>query len=484
MKCVFNFSRLNTISLIAAFCMVCLQPLWAETVSIECPVENRSAIRMTVYSGDLTMIEETRTAELVQGDGVLRVTGIPTTVLPETVAIESLSQGEAFSVYEQNYEHNILTPQNLLEAYTGKEIKILQWNEYQDRKEILSARLLSADGPVYEIDGQIYIGYPGQKVLPGIPEAMNLKPQFIWHYQNPGKTQQDFSVSYLARGLSWGTDYVLNIKEDQKADLTAWVTVHNQSGVEYSGVDLTLIAGDLHRVPQNRVQPRMFKAVAYSEAMSAGADVNFNEESFSDYHLYHLPRHVDLDNSSSKQLNLYRMDDIQIQRIYRVEASSGYYLQQSSGGANSSVPVQVIYKLNNNEESGMGQPLPAGVVRIYSKDGMGRRQYAGEDRMAQTAVDEEAEIQAGNAFDLVAEKDQTDYKQLSAKLYQTAWEIRLKNRLDRDVEVEWNENLFGSWTVLDSSEPYEKIKSDKIRFRLKVPAKGTVTAHYRVQTGL
>ncbi len=83
----------------------------------------------------------------------------------------------------------------------------------------------------------------------------------------------------------------------------------------------------------------------------------------------------------------------------------------------------VFYKFKNEEKAGLGIPLPAGNLRVYQKDSKGGVLFVGEDRIDHTPKDEFMNVKIGNAFDVVSERKQTDYKALAAGLGK--WNLRL-----------------------------------------------------------
>ena len=58
-------------------------------------------------------------------------------------------------------------------------------------------------------------------------------------------------------------------------------------------------------------------------------------------------------------------------------------------------------------------PLPAGTVRVYQADSKGGVQFAGENTISHTPKDEDVRIYVGDAFDVVCERKQMDYKKLA-----------------------------------------------------------------------
>src|SRR5260370_3292918 len=88
-------------------------------------------------------------------------------------------------------------------------------------------------------------------------------------------------------------------------------------------------------------------------------------------------------------------------------------------------------------------PLPAGNVRVYQKDSKGGVLFTGEDRIDHTPKDEEVSVHIGNAFDIVAERKQTDYKRIDNHVWEMEFEITLRNHKDSPITVQVNEPIGG-----------------------------------------
>ena len=144
-------------------------------------------------------------------------------------------------------------------------------------------------------------------------------------------------------------------------------------------------------------------------------------------------------------------------------------------------PVKVFYRFKNDEKSGLGMPLPAGTVRVYQADSKGEVQFGGEDTINHTPKDEALRIYVGNAFDIVCERKQTDYKKLASNLYELEYEITLRNHKDSAVNVEVREPVGGDWEVLNSNYKWTKLDASTIGFQIPVDKDGTATVDYRVR---
>ena len=130
-------------------------------------------------------------------------------------------------------------------------------------------------------------------------------------------------------------------------------------------------------------------------------------------------------------------------------------------------------------------PLPKGVVRVYKNDKSGNAQFVGEDRIDHTPKNEEIKLKLGDAFDLTADKKQTNFKKATAigkyrQAYTVSFEIVLKNAKDEEVEVVVQEPIPGDWKMRQESHAHEKVAAGTAEWRIKVPAEGKTKLSYDV----
>ena len=141
----------------------------------------------------------------------------------------------------------------------------------------------------------------------------------------------------------------------------------------------------------------------------------------------------------------------------------------------------VNLEFRNSAEHGLGPPLPAGLVRVYKSDANGAQQFIGESRIGHIPKDEEVRLKIGDAFDIVAERKQTDYKRIEPRVTEYAYEVKIRNHKDTEVTVNVNEPIAGDWQVLSSSHLFEKTSSSTARFRVPVAKDGEATVAYRIR---
>jgi hypothetical protein len=438
--------------------------------------DQREELSLTIYNQNFGLVREVREVELGKGEVVLEFADVASTIQPETVAIRALGGG--ISVLEQNYLYDLLSPQKLLEKYVGREVTVYRRNETTGRDESQRATVLAVNGgTILRIGDEITFNYPGRIAFPEIPENLIAKPTLRWLLSSE-RARQKVEVSYLAHQLSWKSDYVMVIDDTQSAaSLHGWVTLTNQSGATYENTRLKLVAGDVQRVGDRAGYGGL---VARMRAVEE-ADAKFREEGFFEYHLYTLPRKTTLRQNEQKQISLLEAEHAGVHKRM-VLASQPHWFVSAMPQPLRNQKVSVYLEVPNTRANGLGMALPAGVVRVYQADSEGSQQFIGEDRIDHTPRDETLRIKTGEAFDVVADRKQTDFQILGHCTNESAWEISLRNHKDVAETVEVQEHTAGDWTIVSSSHKAHKDEAHRFHFSVPVPANGEAVIRYRLRT--
>ncbi len=444
--------------------------------TIQSTAEQRREITITVYNQNFGLVREVRDVTLARGLATLEFRDVAAQIQPETVHIKALGRG-GLQVLEQNYQYDLLNPQKLLEKYVGRTVKIYRYNSQTGRDEEYEAEVLSVNGgPILRIGNEITFNFPGRFSFPEIPENLIAKPTLVWLLVS-GAERQQLEVSYLTNNLNWKSDYVFVINEDDtRGDLTGWVTLTNQSGATYENARLKLVAGDVQRVTP-KIRARMAAdAVRALEAQSS----QFQEQSFFEYHLYTLQRPTTLRQNEQKQVTLLEGSGIKVDKRL-IFYGAAYYYRGSHGQVVSNQKVGVYLDFKNSERNNLGMPLPKGIVRVYKADRSGAQQFIGEDRIDHTPRDERVRIKMGEAFDVVGDRRQMEYRVISSCVSKCAWEISLRNHKDDAAQVEVVEPVGGDWEILSSSHRYRKLDAHTFAYMVNLPASGEAKINYRVR---
>ncbi len=475
--------RVQVLAALVAVLLAAANLSMAQTEATSTRAEQQ-ALSLTVYK-NIAVVRDVRRLRLPTGRVQLRFADVASQIEPATVQAISLTAPRQFEVLEQDYRYDLLSPQLLLKKYVGKQVTLIrQITVNNSTKEVSTKATLLADsgGPVWQIGDQIVTGIPNYAdhyVFPSLPPGLYTKPTLVWLLDNRYAGEQRIEADYITKSVSWTADYVLTLPaEAAVADLNSWVTLTNSSGIGFDNAHLQLVAGQVHQAKQ---APRpMFRM----QAMAVGGVVapGISQEPLSEYHLYTIERRVTLPNNRSKQIVFLRAAGIKVEKTYVINGQQNYYYSPFRGGEPAKEPVQAHLKFRNSKANSLGVPLPAGTVRVYQADSQGQLQFVGEDQLAHTPKDETANLYIGNAFDVTAERKQTDFETLGKNVYESAFQITIRNHKKQPITVEVNEPLGGEWTVLQSNFKYEKTSAFSIRFIVPVTAGGQSVLTYRVRT--
>lgn len=440
-------------------------------------LKDQQEVAITIYNSNVGLVKDTRVIELKLGVQELKFMDVAGKIDPTTVHIKSLTNGSSLNVLEQNYEYDLLSPQKLLEKYVGQKVHLATINPETKKEEIIEAILLSTQGGnIFQIGDKIHIGHHGRILLSKIPENLIPQPTLVWMLENRSSRPQRVEASYLTSGINWKADYVAILnKRDTLTDITGWVTIDNRSGATYRNALLKLVAGDIHQVKEDKRMDYARPLVAAKEATP-----QFKEESFFEYHLYTLDRKTTIKDNQTKQMSLLDAKQVPVKKLFIFSGYPPYYYSRYDRGTNKQ-KVGVFLELENTQKNHLGIPLPKGTLRVYKEDNDGSLQFIGEDRIDHTPKDEKFKIKIGEAFDVVGERIQTDYKHLGYNLYEVAFEVSLRNHKKEEIKVLVEEPIPGDWEMLSNTHPYEKLSAHLIRFEVPVGKDKEAKVKYRIR---
>ena len=445
---------------------------------------DRQSVNITVYNSNLGLVRETRRLTLPSGRIALRFADVTAQIRPETVHLASLTAPSALRILEQNYQYDLLNPAKLLDKFVGREITLVL-RRYQNNTESfepVQATLLSNNGgQVWRINGQIVINPTNitEMRFPDLPKNLVATPTLVWDVENSSTATQTVEASYLTAGMNWRSDYVLLISaDDTKGDLQGWVTLTNSSGATFEDARLQLVAGDLNRVTQSN----NYAIAGAMQRKAAMDEAQFQEQGFFEYHLYTLQRPATIRDNETKQVSLLEASGFEVKKEFVLNGQRYYYTGYNNPGQAIKEKVGVYMQFRNSQQNKLGMALPAGTIRLYKKDDKGNQQFIGEDKIDHTPKDEDVRVKVGEAFDIVAERKQTDYKVLaSGHLYEYAYEIKIRNHKDGPVNVIVNEPIGGDWEMVASTFEAKKTAAFAAQFNVPVAKDGEATLSYRVR---
>jgi hypothetical protein len=434
---------------------------------------DQTAVAVTIYNENLALVKDRRRVTLAPGIQSLAFVDVSAQLRPETALLHS--DGGQLEVREQNFEFDLLTPEKLLEESVGDTVRVVKTNPVTGAETVEDAKILSvANGLVLKIGDRIETAYPGRVVFDKVPPRLRARPTLVLELQNGNANEQQVELSYLTGGLAWKADYVAELAADEKTmDLSGWVTLTNTSGSAYTDAKLQLVAGDV-----NQVRPAMEKA-AMSMAGNLAAPAPMAQEELFEYHLYTLGRPTTVGDNQTKQVAMLSGAGIPVAKEYRLVNIGTAYNYPMGDMARVNATVRMAF--DNKEADHLGMPLPKGIVRVYKNDSAGQALFVGEDAIDHTPKGETVHLNLGQAFDVTAQPKQTDFEQISERVFEAAFEIEVKNAKKEPVTVTVAEQFPAQWKVVDESLPHEKVQAFQAEWKVPVPAEGSTKLKYRVR---
>lgn len=471
---------------------------------------NRTSVDLTIYNQNLSLIREERLLVLARGLNRVVLPEIPATIDATSLHFMSLTDRTGVRILEQNYQYDLVHQARVLEKYLGKEIEFVRVDPATEKEYSVRGKLIatgytahpqysgtlptyeSSGGMIAEIDGKIEINPWGRVVLPSLPEGLILRPQLNWLLTSMREGRHKSEISYLARQLSWSCDYVAILNaDDSKIDLTGWVTLTNNSGTSFKDAGLKLVAGDVNVVKKGLEYERTL-SVKMEMAADAAAP-QFTQSELFEYKMYTLQRRTDLENNETKQIELASAANVDARKMFVYDGladqwRSWYrnysYRGQGTFGQQSNTKVGVYVTFKNEKESGLGIPLPKGKVRVYKRDTDGKEQFIGEDLVDHTPKDEEVRLYLGNAFDIVGERAQKDFRTLaSGHVVEETIEIKVRNHKENPVEVQVFEHpwRWSQWEIVKSNAEWVKVDQTTLSFPVKIAKDGERSISYTIR---
>ena len=440
-------------------------------------LSDQRAVGITIYNSELALVRDRRHLSLPRGESQLALRDVSAKIQPETALLTSLTAPTGLSVLEQNFDYDLLSPQKMLEKYVGRDVDVVRYDPRTGERQTERARVLATnDGVVLRYADRIETSVNGTLSFPSLPPDLRDRPTLVTDINNGTEGAQDVELTYLTGGLSWKADYTALLSpNDDRVDLRGLITLQNSSGTSYRDAAVQLVAGDV-----NVVQSQL-RTIGSTRASSFSAAPPPSEQALFEYHLYTLPRHTTVADNQTKQVELLTASGISAVKTLELRGANYYYRNASADlGTRLKVGTFITFR---NEGGQLGIPLPRGIVRVYKRDNAGTAQFVGSDSIDHTPKGETVRLHLGDSFDVTANKKQTDFHVVdsSKAVYESAYEIVLRNGKKTAETVEVVEPIPGDWTILSQSLPSRKTSSSTATWSVRIPAEGSTTLAYRVR---
>jgi hypothetical protein len=356
--------------------------------------------------------------------------------------------------------------------------------------DTIRATVVRADPPQFRLsDGRLLLGSPGEPLFPG--ELVRIAPE-AQLVLDAARARQRTELAYVAQGMTWEALYQV-ILAGARAQVTGTATIRSQA-LRADSADVQLVAGAIRRTRNTMYGEEASNGVVALQARRADvlAAVSVSEEAVGETHVYQLPGRLTVEPNVPVTTALFPRSSASVVEELIVPGVLPWRGWIGQNTEPNRVPVQVWYTIKRAAKTSFGdRPLPAGTVQLYQADSSGRVQLIGEASNDHTAPGRDLRVQSGDAFDLTAERVQTDWNQEqlppvrrgvpNRQRVTASYRVTITNAKAEAVNVDVREAHFGSWKIVESSVPAEKLSSTESRFRVPVPAGGDATLTYTVQ---
>jgi hypothetical protein len=426
------------------------------------------SLAVTIYADDLALVQDRRDIEVKGGRQRIEFQDVSAQIRPETASLTAADIG----IVEQNFDFDLLTPAKLMEKAVGHEVTIVRVNPATGAETRETALVLATNGGVVlKIGQRIEVlrddGLPVRVIFDKVPENLRARPTLSITVIGGHAGTRSATLSYLTPGLGWRADYVALYNEaDSKIDVQGWVTLTNSSGVTYDNAQTLLVAGSPTQADGGPRQPNYYGPPQPRATLQQAGTESGSRERLGDYYLYPLAERTTIANLQTKQVSF--LD------VHSVPAEHGYeFRNRWLGTTETPQSAKSIYSFSTSAHAGLGDQLPAGILRFYMRDKRGDPQFIGESRIDHTPMGSTLSLATGDAFDVKVRAVVEKRTRLSTFDWQSDMRYELSNALPRPVTVKLlQEGLWGDSRITAESQKSTRRSAATAEWAVSVPANG------------
>ncbi len=429
------------------------------------------SLSVTIYADDLALVQDTREIQIPAGRQRIEFQDVSAKIRPETVSLTCAD----ISIVEQNFDFDLLTPAKLMEKAVGQEVTLVRVNPSNGAETREQAQVLATNGGVVlKIGDRIEVlrddGLPVRVIFDKVPDNLRARPtlSITLSSQRPGA--RPATLSYLTPGLGWRADYVALFDErESKIDVQGWVTLTNSSGTTYDNAQTLLVAGTPDTVTSSEAPVYNWRQRQQRSSLQQAGTESGNRERLGDYYLYPLAERTTIANMQTKQVSF--LD------VHRVPAEHGYEFRNDwLVTQDKPQSAQTVYSFTTSAHAGLGDQLPAGVLRFYIRDRRGEPQFIGESRIDHTPMGSTLSLSTGDAFDVKVQAIVDKRTQLAPFDWQSDMRYELTNASPKQVVVKVLQlGLYGDARIAAESMKSVRRNAETAEWAVTVPANGKAT---------
>jgi hypothetical protein len=161
--------------------------------------------------------------------------------------------------------------------------------------------------------------------------------------------------------------------------------------------------------------------------------------------------------------------------VHGVPAKNGYEFRNYwMGTQEEPQSARTVYRFATGSADGLGDQLPAGVLRFYMRDKQGDPQFIGESMIDHTPMGSTLSVSTGDAFDVKVKPVVEKRERLSSRRWRTTMNYTLSNASPRAVTVALQQDgLWGDTRIQSDTMRSTRPNADMAEWQVNVPANGT-----------
>jgi len=380
---------------------------------------------ITIYANNQALVQDTRLIDFTGGRQRIEFKGVSAQIRPETVSLTAPD----LNIIEQNFDYDLLSPAKMMEKAVGHTVTLVRTVpgtgvEKREQAEVLATN----GGVVLRIGDHVEVlrddGMPVRVIFDKVPDNLRASPTLSVTVDAKAG-QREAALRYLTPGLGWRADYVALFDEGtNKIDVQGWVTLTNNSGTSYDKAETVLVAGNPNIIGQ-------YNQGNDSEGMTDAGTESGTRARLGDYYLYPLPERTTIANQQTKQVSFLDVHGAPAKHGYEFRLGWMQTIEQPVSAAS-------VYQFSNASKGGLGDQLPAGIVRFYLRDKTGAPQFIGEHGIGNTPMGSQLAISTGDAFDVKVKSTVENRERIGGHFdynWKTAMRYTLTNALPKPVTV-------------------------------------------------
>jgi hypothetical protein len=436
---------------------------------------DEAGVAITIYNNNLALVQDHRTLDVTGGRQRIEFENVSAQIRPETVSLSAAD----ISIVEQNFDFDLLTPAKLMEKAVGSVVTLVRVTPGTGAETREKATVLATNGGVVlKIGDRIEVlrddGLPVRVIFDKVPENLRARPTLSVTIDSSHRGARPATLSYLTPGLGWKADYVALFNEvDGKIDVQGWVTLTNSSGTTFDNARTLLVAG----APAGAESAEGFRPRPGRPTLVQAGTESGSRERLGDFYLYPLSERTTIANQQTKQVGF--LD------VHGVPAMHGYEFRNAwLGSSDTPLSAKTVYRFSTGTHAGLGDQLPAGVLRFYLRDQRGEPQFIGESHIDHTPMGSTLALATGDAFDVKVRATVVKRTSHGPFDWQSDMRYTLTNALPKPVTVVLLQaGLWGDARIVTESQKSARRSADVAEWSVDVPANGSaeVTASFETR---